>query len=73
MCLSKREKEFIDDWMKYMEKKITLKQFVDKWKSEGNDWKVYMRVLRHRISRKYDLMLQDLLLMRKFLDLDMHP
>jgi len=73
MCLSKREREFIDDWMKYMEKKITLKQFVDKWKSKGEDWKVYMRVLRHRISRKYDSMLQDLLLMRKFLDLEMHP
>jgi len=73
MCLSKKEREFIDDWMKYMDKKITLQQFVEKWRSQGKDWKVYMRVLRHRISKKYDSMLKDLLLMRKFLDLEMHP
>jgi len=73
MCLSKKEKEFIQDWMSYANGKSSLKQFVDKWKSEGKDWKVYMRVLRHRISKKYDLMLEDLILMRKFLDLDRHP
>lgn len=73
MCLSKKEKEFIKDWMSYANGKSSLNQFVDKWKSEGKDWKVYMRVLRHRISKKYDLMLEDLILMRKFLDLEMHP
>lgn len=73
MCLSKREKEFIEDWLQYIEGDITLNKFVEKWGSEGKDWKVYMRVLRHRISRKYDSMLKDLLLMRKFIDLEAHP
>ena len=73
MCLSKKEREFIEDWLAYIDGKITLLQFVEKWKSEGKDWKVYMRVLRHRISKKYDSMLKDLLLMKRFLDLDRHP
>ncbi|AEA46373.1 hypothetical protein [Archaeoglobus veneficus] len=73
MCLSKREREFIEDWLSYIEGEITLMQFVEKWKSESKDWKVYMRVLRHRISKKYDAMLKDLLLMKKFLDLERHP
>lgn len=73
MCLSTREKEFIEDWLQYIEGNITLNKFVEKWGSEGNDWKVYMRVLRHRISKKYDSMLKDLLLMRKFIDLEAHP
>ncbi len=73
MCLSKREREFIEDWFRYVEGKITLKEFVEKWKSEGKDWKAYIRVLRYRISKKYDRMLKDLLLMKKFLDLDLHP
>lgn len=73
MCLSTREKEFIEDWLKYIEGETSLNKFVDKWGSEGKDWKVYMRVLRHRISKKYDSMLKDLLLMRKFIDLEAHP
>ncbi len=71
--LSKKEREFIQDWLAYVDGKMTLKEFVDKWKSEGRDWKVYMRVLRHRIAKKYEAMLKDLLLMKKFLDLDKHP
>ncbi len=71
--LSKKEREFIQDWLAYVDGKMTLKEFVDKWKSEGRDWKVYMRVLRHRIAKKYEVMLKDLLLMKKFLDLDRHP
>ncbi len=71
--LSKKEREFIQDWLAYVDGKMTLKEFVDKWKSEGRDWKVYMRVLRHRIAKKYEAMLKDLLLMKKFLDLDRHP
>ena len=31
------------------------------------------RVLRHRINRKYDRMLRDLILMKRFLELDYHP
>jgi hypothetical protein len=73
MCLSKREREFIRDWLSYVNGEITLLQFVDKWRSEGKDWKIYMRVLRHRISKKYDKMLEDLLLMKEFLELDVHP
>ncbi len=71
--LSKKEREFIQDWLDYIEGKIDLNEFVNKWKSEGRDWKVYMRVLRHRIAKKYEAMLKDLLLMKKFLDLDRHP
>ena len=52
---------------------MSLSEFVEKWKSGGRDWKVYMRVLRHRIARKYEMMLRDLLLMKKFLDLNRHP
>jgi hypothetical protein len=73
MCLSKREREFIQDWLDYTDGKITLVDFVSKWKTEGKDWKVYMRVLRHRITKKYDKMLEDLLFMKKFLELDYHP
>ncbi|MFP3909143.1 MAG: hypothetical protein ACOC5L_01835 [Halobacteriota archaeon] len=73
MCLSRREKEFIEDWLQYIEGEITLNKFVEKWGSKGKDWKVYMRVLRHRISKKYDSMLKDLLLMRKFIDLEAQP
>ncbi len=73
MCLSKREREFIEDWLSCVDGKMTLLQFTEKWRSESSDWKVYMRVLRHRISKKYDVMLKDLLLMKRFLDLDRHP
>jgi len=73
MCLSKKEREFIEDWLSCVDEKMTLLQFIEKWKSESKDWKVYMRVLRHRISKKYDVMLKDLLLMKRFLDLDRHP
>jgi hypothetical protein len=73
MCLSKREREFIQDWLDYTEDKISLVDFVNKWKTEGKDWKVYMRVLRYRITKKYDRMLEDLIFMKKFLELDYHP
>ncbi len=73
MCLSKREREFIQDWLDYIDGKTTLLEFVEKWKSENKDWKIYMRVLRHRINKKYDRMLSDLILMKKFLELDYHP
>jgi len=73
MCLSKKEKDFIQDWLKYMNGEITLKDFVEKWKSDGKDWKLYIRVLRHRINKKYRRMLNDLILMKKFLELDYHP
>jgi hypothetical protein len=71
--LSKKEREFIQDWLAYIDGKMSLSEFVDKWKSEGRDWKVYIRVLRHRIAKKYDMMIKDLLLMKKFLDLNRHP
>ncbi len=71
--LSKKEREFIQDWLACVDGKITLNEFVEKWKSEGKDWKVYMRVLRHRIAKKYEAMIKDLLLMKRFLDLDRHP
>ncbi|MBE8538643.1 hypothetical protein [Geoglobus acetivorans] len=73
MCLSKREREFINDWLSYMDGEITLSEFVARWKSEGDDWKVYMRVMRHRINKKYRRMLNDLILMKKFLELEYHP
>ncbi len=73
MCLSKKEREFIQDWLKVMDGEMRLAEFVDKWKSQGKDWKIYMRVLRHRIARKYEMMLKDALLMKEFLDLNHHP
>ncbi len=73
MCLSKKEREFIQDWLRYVDGEIMLKDFVEKWKSSSKDWKVYIRVLRHRIGRKYKVMLSDLILMKKFLELDYHP
>ncbi|WP_456369333.1 hypothetical protein [Geoglobus sp.] len=73
MCLSRREREFIQDWLDYVSGEMSLTEFVEKWRSEGSDWKVYMRVLRHRINRKYRRMLSDLILMKKFLELDYHP
>ncbi len=73
MCLSKREREFILDWLDYIDGKISLLEFVEKWKSEGKDWKIYMRVLRYRINKKYSRMLSDLILMKRFLELDYHP
>ncbi|AIY90615.1 hypothetical protein GACE_1580 [Geoglobus acetivorans] len=56
-----------------MDGEITLSDFVARWKSEGDDWKVYMRVMRHRINKKYRRMLNDLILMKKFLELEYHP
>ena len=73
MCLSEREREFIQDWLRYVDGEITLSEFVEKWRSESRDWKVYMRVLRHRINRKYHRMLSDLILTKRFLELDYHP
>ncbi len=73
MCLSKREREFIQDWLDYMDGKTTLVEFAEKWKSQGRDWKLYIRVLRYRINRKYRRMLEDLILMKRFLELDYHP
>ncbi len=73
MCLSKREREFIEDWLKYIDGDMSLIEFAEKWGSRGRDWKLYIRVLRHRINRKYDRMLRDLILMKRFLELDYHP
>ncbi len=73
MCLSKREREFIEDWLRYIDGDLTLIEFAEKWKSHGRDWKLYIRVLRYRINRKYDRMLKDLILMKRFLELDYHP
>jgi len=73
MCLSKREREFIQDWLNYIDGKITLVEFAEKWRSKNKDWKLYIRVLRYRINKKYHRMLEDLILMKKFLELDYHP
>jgi len=73
MCLSKREREFIQDWLDYIEGKTTLVEFAEKWKSKNKDWKLYIRVLRYRINRKYRRMLSDLILMKRFLELEYHP
>jgi hypothetical protein len=61
MCLSKKEREFIQDWLDYTEGKMSLVDFVTKWKTEGKDWKVY------------DRMLNDLIFMKRFLELEYHP
>ncbi len=73
MCLSKKEKEFVEDWLKHIEGEISFMEFVEKWKSHGKDWKTYIRVMRHRIEKKYEVMLKDLTLMKRFLELNHQP
>jgi len=42
MCLSKREREFIEDWLKYIDGDMSLIEFAEKWGSRGRDWKLYI-------------------------------
>ncbi len=100
--LTKREREFIEDWFKVLEGKISkiefysrwsskrdsttmiqelhkvescemsLEEFKEKWTRKG-DWKKYIRVMRHRIKRKFKKSRDELLLIKKSLELEELP
>ncbi|ADC64648.1 hypothetical protein Ferp_0474 [Ferroglobus placidus DSM 10642] len=94
--LTKREREFIQDWMRVTSGKMdrlefyrkwasrkegstfledfekvkagemSVEEFREKWSSKG-DWKNHIRVMRHRIEKKFEEGKKDLLLIRDFL------
>jgi len=41
ILFSEREREFIQDWVRYDDGGIMLIDFVEKWKSNSKDWKLY--------------------------------
>ncbi len=83
MCLSKKEREFIEDWLKVVDGSISEFAFYEKWavkkdarnllevmekKNRGDlDWKCCIRVMRHRIKKKYERMVEELKTLEKFL------
>ena len=100
--LSKREREFIEDWLKVIDGKIEKIEFYKKWSSKkGNssflddykkvidgemlyemfnkkwmkkgEWKGYIRVMRHRLKKKFEKVKDDLKLLQRFFELEELP
>ena len=96
--LTKREREFIEDWFRVIKGELGRLEFYRKWSSKKGgstfledfervktgdmsveefrrkwgkkgDWKNYIRVMRHRIEKKFEEGKRDLLLIRDFLKL----
>ena len=96
--LTKKEREFIEDWFKAIHGEMEKIEFYEKWSSkkddstfledfekvkagemsveefrekwsEKGDWKNYIRVMRHRIEKKFKEGKKDMLLIRDFLKL----
>jgi len=63
MCLSRKEREFIKDSLAMFESIDKVEEFRSKYSSS------YVRVLKHRVLKKYYRMKLDLELIEKFLEI----
>jgi len=100
--LSKREREFVEDWLKVVEGKIEKIEFYKKWGSKRGksnflddykkvldgemlyeefnkkwmkkgEWKGYIRVMRHRLKKKFEKAKEEIALLQRFFELEDMP
>ncbi len=99
--LTKKEKEFILDWLNVVEGKMDRLEFYKKWSSKKDnstffedyknigtkmsidefkskwckkaEWKNRIRVMKHKIKKKFEEGKKDLLLIKSFLELEDLP
>ncbi|HDD35883.1 MAG: hypothetical protein J7K36_03345 [Archaeoglobaceae archaeon] len=70
---SKKNKDsFLDDYKRVLAGKMTYKDFNEKWVKKG-EWKSYIRVMRHRLKKKFEKSKKDFEMLQKFFKLDEMP
>ena len=68
----KGKTNFLDDYKRVLSGKMSYSEFNEKWMQKG-EWKTYIRVIRHRLKKKFERGKKDIEMLQKFFELDEFP